>query len=202
MPFLLKLSLKKFMWNNCLSLCIPLFLIMFAVFKKQSMLSNRHLGFDFSGLLLFFLKLVLLAVLLISRCLFVIFFLALFFLLYVADVIVTGISFSLLKALIVTLQWEFVMKDLGPLHYFLGIEVNCSSSDLHLTQYKYVQQLFQWRGFLDNQPVSSPLFLTSRLSSYERRPLEDPYIYCQIIGALQYLTFTKPDISYAINSTF
>ncbi|XP_020114487.1 uncharacterized protein LOC109728471 isoform X3 [Ananas comosus] len=121
-------------------------------------------------------------------------------LLYVDDIIVTGSSSSLLDALIVTLQREFAMKDLGPLHYFLGIEVHRSPSGLHLSQQKYAHQLLQRHGFLDSKPVSTPLSPTSRLSSHEGHLLEDPYTYRQIVGALQYLTFTRPDISYAVNS--
>ncbi|XP_020095068.1 uncharacterized protein LOC109714767 [Ananas comosus] len=55
-------------------------------------------------------------------------------------------------------------------------------------------------GFLDSKPVSTPLSPTSRLSSHEGHLLEDPYTYRQIVGALQYLTFTRPDVSYAVNS--
>ncbi|XP_020094169.1 uncharacterized protein LOC109714134 [Ananas comosus] len=121
-------------------------------------------------------------------------------LLYVDDIIVTGSSSSLLDALIVTLQREFAMKDLGLLHYFLGIEVHLSPSGLHLSQQKYAHQLLQRHGFLDSKPVSTHLSPTSRLSSHEGRLLENPYIYCQIVGALQYLIFTRPDVSYAVKS--
>ncbi|XP_020081520.1 uncharacterized protein LOC109705186 [Ananas comosus] len=121
-------------------------------------------------------------------------------LLYVDDIIVTSSSSSLLDALIVTLQREFAMKDLGPLHYFLGIEVHRSPSGFHLSQQKYAHQLLQRHGFLDSKPVSTHLSPTSRLSSHEGHLLEDPYTYRQIVGALQYLTFTRPDISYAVNS--
>ncbi|XP_020094156.1 uncharacterized protein LOC109714127 [Ananas comosus] len=123
-------------------------------------------------------------------------------LLYVDDIIVTSSSSSLLDALIVTLQREFAMKDLGPLHYFLGIEVHRSRSPsgLHLSQQKYAHQLLQRHGFLDSKPVSTPLSPTSCLSSHEGHLLEDLYTYRQIVGALQYLTFTRPDISYAVNS--
>lgn len=54
--------------------------------------------------------------------------------------------------------------------------------------------------FLDSNPVSTPLSPTTRLLSHEERLLEDPYTYRQMVGALQYLTFTSPDISYAFNS--
>ena len=50
--------------------------------------------------------------------------------------------------------------------------------------------------------VSRLLLLSpsARLSTHEGRLLADPFLYRQIIGALQYLIFTRSDISYAINT--
>lgn len=76
-------------------------------------------------------------------------------LLYVNDIIVTRSS-SLVASLIHSLQREFAMKDLGHLHYFLGVEVTYSSSGLYLTQSKYAHQLLERHGFLVSKPVSTP----------------------------------------------
>jgi hypothetical protein len=46
-----------------------------------------------------------------------------YLLLYIDDIILTASSTTLLRHTILALQWEFVMKDLGPLHHFLGITV-------------------------------------------------------------------------------
>ena len=46
-----------------------------------------------------------------------------YLLLYVDDIVLTASSSTLLRALIDKLMLEFAMKDLGPLHYFLGIRV-------------------------------------------------------------------------------
>ncbi|KAF7149901.1 hypothetical protein RHSIM_Rhsim02G0228300 [Rhododendron simsii] len=55
-------------------------------------------------------------------------------LLYVDDIIVTGDSTSQIESIIEILSRKFAMKDLGPLHYFLGIEVHHTSDGLLLTQ--------------------------------------------------------------------
>lgn len=51
------------------------------------------------------------------------------------------------------------------------------------------------------KPVSTPLSTSEKLSAYEGDPLgpEDITRYRSIVGALQYLTLTRPDISFSVN---
>jgi hypothetical protein len=56
-----------------------------------------------------------------------------FLLVYVDDIIVASSSSAAITALLRDLQGEFALKDLGPLHYFLGIEVQWSSDGICLT---------------------------------------------------------------------
>lgn len=91
------------------------------------------------------------------------------------------------------------MKDLGPLHFFLGIEVLFSSDGLYLSQTKYVTNLLKNTKFLDAKPVSSPAQTRKKLSMYDGESLADAMGYRSIVGALQYLTLTRPDISFAVN---
>ncbi|MCI43398.1 copia protein, partial [Trifolium medium] len=46
--------------------------------------------------------------------------------------------------------------------------------------------------------VSTPVDTNAKLSSSSGSPYEDPTHYRSLAGALQYLTFTRPDISYAV----
>ena len=55
-------------------------------------------------------------------------------LIYVDDILITCISSSYIFSLIQNLDRLFSMKDLGPLHYFLGLEAVYSTTSLHLTQ--------------------------------------------------------------------
>jgi hypothetical protein len=57
-----------------------------------------------------------------------------FLLLYVDDIILTASSPALLQRIIVQLTGEFAMKDLGALHYFLGIRVKRTSAGFFLSQ--------------------------------------------------------------------
>jgi hypothetical protein len=57
-----------------------------------------------------------------------------YLLLYIDDIILTASSAALLQLTISALKWEFAMKDLGPLHHFLGVFVQHPADMLFLTQ--------------------------------------------------------------------
>jgi histone deacetylase 1/2 len=60
-----------------------------------------------------------------------------FVLVYVDDIIVASSSQEATSALLKALEREFALKDLGDLHYFLGIEVKRSRDGLKLSQERY-----------------------------------------------------------------
>ncbi|XP_071678623.1 uncharacterized protein [Lolium perenne] len=96
------------------------------------------------------------------------------------------------------LNVHFAIKDLGELHFFLGIEVTRSPRGLVLTQQKYAIDLLERVGMKDCKASPTPLSSTDKLSLTEGEPLgtEDSSKYRSIVGALQYLTLTHPDISF------
>ncbi|KAG9441691.1 hypothetical protein H6P81_017545 [Aristolochia fimbriata] len=124
-----------------------------------------------------------------------------FVLVYVDDIIVTGSSPLDIRELIQQLQKEFFVKDLGHLHYFLGIEVTRIPNGLHLAQTKYTRDLLTRLDLIELKPLSTSVVAGSKLSKYEGTPLDDPTTYRATVGALQYLTLTRPDIQYAVNQT-
>ena len=93
----------------------------------------------------------------------------------------------------------FEMKDLGPLRYFLGIEVNSSSSGYSLSQVKYASDLISRAGLIDNKAVDTPLELNVKLRSTDGELVSNPTLYRQLVGGLIYLTITRPDISYVVH---
>ncbi|BBN67442.1 transposable element gene [Prunus dulcis] len=115
------------------------------------------------------------------------------------DILVTGNNSSQVMMLIQRLGKLFSMKDLGRLNYFLGIEATYEGSALHLTQKKYASDLLTRTGFADCKPISTPCISGQKLSLHGGEPLVDPSEYRQVVGALQYLTITRPDLSYAVN---
>lgn len=48
------------------------------------------------------------------------------------------------------------------------------------------------------KPYSSLVLSGSKLSTFDGDPLLDPSEYCSAVGALQYLTWTRPDIAYVV----
>ncbi|XXG45961.1 hypothetical protein AAC387_Pa02g0911 [Persea americana] len=91
------------------------------------------------------------------------------------------------------------MKDLGPLHYFLGLEVHQSTKGIVLNQHKYTVDLIALAGLTASTPVDTPVELNVKLSREEGDLLSNPTAYRQLVGSLIYLTITRPDISYMVN---
>jgi len=120
-------------------------------------------------------------------------------LLYVDDIVLTGSSPHLLSNLIHLLSLQFHMKDLGLLHYFLGIEVKQTTQDLFLSQTKYALDLLTRANMKDCRPVSTPLSLRPAAIITDDILLQHPLEYRSLVGGLQYLTITRPDIAYATN---
>ncbi|XP_070665139.1 uncharacterized mitochondrial protein AtMg00810-like [Malus domestica] len=119
-------------------------------------------------------------------------------LIYVDDLIITGDNISEIKMLKQSLLQKFSIKDLGPLKYFLGIEVATSSKGLFLNQRKYVLDLLDEANMMECKPVQTPL--ASKLQWHEKgEPLSDPSVYQQMVGKLIYLTITRSDISYLVS---
>jgi hypothetical protein len=81
----------------------------------------------------------------------------LFLLIYVDDIIVTGNSTAAITQLINSLRQSFAMKDLGPLHYLLGIHVQYQSGGLHLSQTKYISDLLDRVHMTIAKPANTPL---------------------------------------------
>ncbi|XP_020208931.1 uncharacterized protein LOC109793876 [Cajanus cajan] len=119
-------------------------------------------------------------------------------LLYVDDILITGSSTTLVSNFINLLQFEFSMKDLGPLHHFLGIEILPTDDGLHLSQSHYALTILERANMIDYKPMSTPLESKTKFTS-NHTLLEDPSHFRGLFGALQYLTLTRPDLSYSVN---
>jgi hypothetical protein len=122
-------------------------------------------------------------------------------LVYVDDIIVASSSDQATKALLQDLQKEFALKDLGNLHYFLGIEVTKMNEGLLLSQEKYASDLLKRVGMAECKLVAMTLSTSEKLSLHQGTPLgaNDATNYRSVVGALQYLTLTRPDIAFPVN---
>jgi hypothetical protein len=90
------------------------------------------------------------------------------------------------------------MKDLGHLSYFLGISVSRYSDGIFLSQHKYVEEIIERAAMSSCKPVSTLVDTKAKLSGLSGNPYHNPSEYQSLAGALQYLTFTRPDIAYVV----
>ncbi|GJX84979.1 ribonuclease H-like domain-containing protein [Tanacetum coccineum] len=120
-----------------------------------------------------------------------------YLLLYVDDIILTASSSAFLQRIITSLHSEFAMTDLGSLNYFLGISAQRSATGLFLSQSKFAEEILERAHMQNCNPCRTPVDTESKLGS-DGDPVSDPTLYRSLAGALQYLTFTRPDLSYAV----
>ena len=95
-----------------------------------------------------------------------------FVLIYVDDIIVTSSSSEAIASLLKDLSAEFALKDLGDLHFFLGIEVKKHKDGLHLSQEKYATDLVRKAGLQGCKPSFTPLSSSEKLSLTEGHPMQ------------------------------
>ncbi|GJW88635.1 ribonuclease H-like domain-containing protein [Tanacetum coccineum] len=122
-------------------------------------------------------------------------------LIYVDDIVITGNDQSEIDAFKMFLSSKFLIKYLGLLKYFLGIEVLKNDQGICMTQRKYCLELLHQFGLLAAKPVATTLPENCVLSCQE--PETDKLLtniteYQKLVGKLIYLTHTRPDISYVM----
>ncbi|OMO86373.1 Integrase, catalytic core [Corchorus capsularis] len=119
-------------------------------------------------------------------------------LVYVDDIIIASNNFDEVTNIKGYLHDLFSIKDLGELKFLLGLEVARSQQGINICQKKYTLDLLKDMDFLDCKPTPTPILPETRLIKDSGEPLKDTTQYRQLIGKLQYLTTTRPDISFAV----
>jgi hypothetical protein len=121
-----------------------------------------------------------------------------YLLLYVDDIILTATTTTLLHSIIKSPHSEFAMSDLGDIHHFLGINVHRTPEGLFLSQQQYALEILDRANMLSCNPITTPVDTRSKLSATDGARFSDPSLYRSLAGALQYLTLTRPDLTYAV----
>ncbi|XP_019096492.1 PREDICTED: uncharacterized protein LOC109130870 [Camelina sativa] len=124
---------------------------------------------------------------------------AIFLLLYVDDMVITGNSSGLLNSLLDALNQQFRMKNLGELHYFLGIQAQFHPQGLFLSQQKYAEDLLIEAAMSNCSSVATPLSQQLNRTPMQDKLFKNPKYFRSLVGKLQYLTLTRPDIQFAVN---
>ena len=121
-------------------------------------------------------------------------------LLYVDDMVITGNDEKAISDLKQFLNSCFKIKDLGPLKYFLGIEVARSQAGITVCQRKYTLDILEEAGLLGTKPATVPMEPDLVLSETGSEALKDPTRYRRLVGKLIYLTISRPEITYSVNT--
>lgn len=122
-----------------------------------------------------------------------------YLLVYVDEIIIMCPSSSALQTFITTLANRFSLKDLGELSYFLGVVVQPHPNGLFLCQKKYIHDLLDRAKMTDANSVPTPMVPHPPLTLNDGTPLENPTEYRALVGSLQYLSLTRPDVAFAVN---
>lgn len=121
---------------------------------------------------------------------------------YVDDLIVLSDTEQAMATLKQDLASRFKMKDLGKLHYCLGINIEQDGKTIKLHQKHYILQMLKRFGMENANPVSTPADANVNLVKDDgvSKPVEAKY-YQAIVGSLLYLSVaTRPDISQAVGA--
>jgi hypothetical protein len=92
------------------------------------------------------------------------------------------------------------MKDLGLMHYLLGLEVWQSPKRIFLNQGMYTIKILKRFDMLECKPMNTPMEAKIKLLFDTSSELIDATLYRQIIRSLMYLTNTRPDICFSMNT--
>ncbi|XP_031106254.1 uncharacterized protein LOC116010901 [Ipomoea triloba] len=109
-----------------------------------------------------------------------------------------GSDLASVTGLVAKMGSEFKIRDMGSPSFFLGIETVSVDGGLLLSQQRYMTDILKRAGMTDCKALATPVALS--LPTVDAvSPYPDPTHYCNLAGALQYLTVTRPDLSFAVN---
>eukprot|EP00253_Pinus_taeda_P014405 PITA_14405 len=110
--------------------------------------------------------------------------------LYVDDLFLTGSS-RLVGDCKKKLATKFDMKDLGQMHYFLGLEVWQQKGEIFLGQGRYAIEILKRFGMEDCRPMAMPMITNWKKIDASKYKDVDPTLYKQLIGSLMHLVNTR-----------
>jgi len=118
---------------------------------------------------------------------------------YVDDIVLTGSNNHGISQLKQYICHHFQTKDLSKLRYFLGIEVAQSNDGIVISQRKYDMDILEETRLVSSKSVDTPMDPNTKLLPNQGEPISDPEQYRRLVGKLNYLTVTHPDISFAVS---
>ena len=123
---------------------------------------------------------------------------------YVDDLIVIAKTPETIKKIKESLAARFKMKDLGKLHYCLGISIQHDEErgSLWMDQRQYIQSLLKRYGLSQAKTATTPADINVKLVKNDgvSKPV-NPLNYQSMVGSLLYAAITtRPDIAQAVGA--
>lgn len=125
---------------------------------------------------------------------------------YVDDIIIACKNLKKIENFKKKLFQNFEMKDLGKIHYCIGLEFSHvqieGENTVKISQKKYIKEILQRFGMEDSKPVSTPMDPNSNLEKpkVKNEEIMKKYPYQNLIGSLMYVSIgTRPDITFSVN---
>ncbi|XP_066324475.1 uncharacterized mitochondrial protein AtMg00810-like [Miscanthus floridulus] len=100
------------------------------------------------------------------------------------EMVLTGSSNAVLERIVDRLRAEFAIKDLGELHFFLGIDVKRTLTGFYLSQQQYADDILERAAMMNCRTASTPIDAKGKLSA-DGPPLEDAKTYRSITALLK-----------------
>ncbi|KAK6146363.1 hypothetical protein DH2020_020232 [Rehmannia glutinosa] len=88
---------------------------------------------------------------------------------------------------------------IGELNFFLGLQIKQCQEGNYISQSKYTKELLKKFGIEEGRTVTTPMATNIKLDKDEKGKSVDQTKYRSVIGTLQYLTLTRPDIAFTVN---
>ncbi len=120
---------------------------------------------------------------------------------YVDDILLAGESQQKIAQVKSELGSHFQVKDMGELHYFLGVSVeqNTETGYTWIGQPAYTQAVIKKFGLENSKPVNTPG--TKLVNASDESEIVDETLYQSAVGSLLYLSgWTRPDIAFGVNN--
>ena len=114
--------------------------------------------------------------------------------LYVDEILITGIFNTQIGSIKESLHSEFSMTDLGLLRKFLGLEIEKSKRGIMMSQPKYDSNLLNNFNMAYYKAYKFPFLSGIKLGEFGNSPLVDCTLYRQLVGGLLYLTHIRNDL--------
>jgi hypothetical protein len=92
------------------------------------------------------------------------------------------------------------MKDIGTLHFFLGLEISQDASGIKLSQAKYARDLLEIFHMTGCKSSPNPFLSGVKLEDGGDTPLGDSTLYRQLVWRFLYLTHSRLDLSYVVGA--